>query len=592
VPNSVLVRVVFGVLVLATSAAFVVAQRLKRSTPIVDRVYYPHYIGPDCHCAKARANIYFALRHAGRVTATMVNSAGDDVRTLVDDRRLSRRRHRYVWNGRTDSGVVAPDGVYQLRVTLRDEARSVTLPRRIILDTVPPRPRIVQVAGPAVLPGAPGGLGRAWVRFRGSSNPPPLIQVYRTDLAKPKLVAAFQAHRGRHSAKWDGIADGRPAPDGIYAFSVTTYDRAGNAGSAPRRLPPTAAAARPGTGVSVRYLTVRSPLVPVHAGSVARFEVGPVARRLRWSLGPPRIGAPVARGAGKAGTLAVRIPPDARSGLYLLRVQAAGHRAVQPVVVQAGRQRGRVLVVLPAIAWQGTNEVDDDRDGFANTLTAGDSVQATRPFAHGQAPAGLLDSVDPLLRFVSRTRVPYTITTDLAFAQNGGAGLSRYAGVLFAGDETWLTNRLDLALRDYVERGGRVASFGSDSFRRRVGLTASELTNPTAPERVNVFGEETSQLRIAEAPMVVNQPDTLGLFRGVGDGLLGGFTQFEQSQRLVGGVQVLSSAGRDPQHPAFVAYRLGKGIVVRTGTSAWSAKLAGDIELSDVTRRIWSLLSR
>jgi hypothetical protein len=40
VPSSLLVRVVFGVLVLATSAAFLVAQRLKRSTPIIERVYY------------------------------------------------------------------------------------------------------------------------------------------------------------------------------------------------------------------------------------------------------------------------------------------------------------------------------------------------------------------------------------------------------------------------------------------------------------------------------------------------------------------------------------------------------------------------
>jgi hypothetical protein len=251
-----------------------------------------------------------------------------------------------------------------------------------------------------------------------------------------------------------------------------------------------------------------------------------------------------------------------------------------------------VLVVLPAIAWQGENEVDDNGDGFANTLANGDSVGEVRPFAHGLPPAGLTDTLDPLLRFLGRERASYTITTDLALAQSGGAGLGKYTGVLFAGDETWLTGRLDLALRNYVEGGGRVASFGTDSFRRRVSLGADELSSPTPPERVNVFGEETAPLHIVEAPMVVNQPDTLGLFRGVPDGLLGGFTQFEQSQRLVGGAQILSSAGRDPRHPAFIAYRLGKGIVVRTGTAAWNSTLAGDIELTDVTRRIWSLLSQ
>ncbi|HEY7630187.1 MAG TPA: FlgD immunoglobulin-like domain containing protein, partial [Thermoleophilaceae bacterium] len=184
-PSSVLVRVVFAVLVLATSAAFLVAQRLKRSTPIIERVYYYRYISPTCGCAKSKVKISFTLRDTGRVTATLVNSAGDDVKTLVDDQRLHHGRHRFIWNGRTDEGPIAPNGVYRLRVTLRDQARSVTATRRLILDTVPPHPRILAVTPSEILPGAPGSRGRARVRYRGSSNPSPLVRVYRTDLPKP-----------------------------------------------------------------------------------------------------------------------------------------------------------------------------------------------------------------------------------------------------------------------------------------------------------------------------------------------------------------------------------------------------------------------
>jgi hypothetical protein len=442
-----------------------------------------------------------------------------------------------------------------------------------------------------ILPGAPGDLGRARVRYRGSSNPHPLVRVYRTDLPKPKEVTFFLAPRFRKTVMWDGMIDGKPAPDGVYAITITTYDHAGNAGSWPQVLPPRRSEATAGTGVSVRYLTVSGSLDPLGAGSVAHFNIGPVPRRLRWSLGPVGAGRAVARGGGDGGQLAVRIPSKTSTGLYLLRVQAAGHRAVQPVVVQ-GAHRGSVLVVLPAIAWQGGNEVDDYADGFPSTLTGGESVRIDRAFAHGRPPAGLTDMVDPLLRFLARERVPYEITTDLALAQNRGPAIKGHSGVLFAGDETWLTDKLDLALRDYVDAGGRVASFGTDSFRRRVGLAGTELVNPAPPERVNVYGEQTGDVRIQQAPMVVNQPDTLGLFSGASDGLLGLFDQFEVSRSLVGGTQVLSSAGRDPQQPAFIAYRLGKGIVVRAGTPEWAAKLAGDIELSDVTRRVWSLLSR
>ncbi len=495
------------------------------------------------------------------------------------------------WDGRSDTGTIAPDGTYRLRVTLRDQARSVTAARQLFMDTAPPHPRILAVTPSVILPGAPGSLGRARLRYRGNSNPRPLIEVWRTDLPRPREVTFFQGRRGRQTAYWDGTINGKPAPDGVYALSITTYDHAGNAGSFPRLLPPRRSEAKAGTGVSVRYLTVQGSLDPVAAGSVARFKIGPTPRRLRWSLGPVHSGRAIARGTGSGRQLQVRVPPDAASGVYLLRVVAAGHRAAQPVVVQASHH-GSVLVVVPAIAWQGGNAVDDDADGFANTLGGGESVAVDRPFAHGLAPAGLADRLDPLLRFLARERDPYEITTDLALAQGRGPGIAGHGGVMFVGDETWLTNKLDLALRDYVEGGGRVASFGTDAFRRRVGLAAGDLIDPTRPERFNIFGEQVNEARIEQAPMVVNQPDSLGLFRNVAGGLFGEFDQFEQSQRLVGGTQVLSSAGRDPAHPAFIAYRLGRGIVVRAGTPEWGPTLNGNVELTDVTRRVWSLLSR
>ena len=120
-------------------------------------------------------------------------------------------------------------------------------------------------------------------------------------------------------------------------------------------------------------------------------------------------------------TLAVRVPPKAPTGLYMLRVQAGGHRAVTPLAVR-GHSRGRVLVVLPTIQWQGLNPVDDDNDGFPNLLSEGDTVGIDRPFAHGLLPAGLEQQVVPLLRFLDRSGLPYDLTTDLALARGHGPG--------------------------------------------------------------------------------------------------------------------------------------------------------------------------
>ena len=58
--------------------------------------------------------------------------------------------------------------------------------------------------------------------------------------------------------------------------------------------------------------------------------------------------------------------------------------------------------------------------------------------------------------------------------------------------------------------------------------------------------------------------------------------------------RVLVSAGREADQPAFVAFRLGDGLVLRSGTPQWSRDLEErrlSVEVPRVTRRIWTLLS-
>ena len=64
----------------------------------------------------------------------------------------------------------------------------------------------------------------------------------------------------------------------------------------------------------------------------------------------------------------------------------------------------------------------------------------------------------------------------------------------FPGSERWLTEAADLRLRRWVDGGGKLASFGTDAFRRRVELADAErLLDPTPPEATNVFGERVAQ---------------------------------------------------------------------------------------------------
>jgi hypothetical protein len=282
------------------------------------------------------------------------------------------------------------------------------------------------------------------------------------------------------------------------------------------------------------------------------------------------------------------VPADAPTGVYTLALEGSGRRATAPIAVRSGRA-GPVLVALPAIAWQGRNAVDGDRDGFDETLENSRNVGVARALADGRPPAGFVTQVAPLMRFLGRR--DYDLTTDLALARTRGPRLRSYQGVMFVGDERWLPATLNRRLRAYVEGGGRVASFGSDAFRRRVNVTDELLADPSRPERTNVFGERTSQQRADEPAPLVRERDELNLLAGT-DGLIGLFEEFERSDGFAGGPRLETAAGREPGKPVFVGYRLGDGVVVRVGVRGWAAALDDGEEEAKVTRRIWALLSR
>jgi hypothetical protein len=575
-----LALVAFGLLSLATVAAFFVTQRLKDSDPIVKRIATPLWISPNGDGDKDTVRIKFQLPKADRTTVSIVTAGGDERRRLMDDRSLGRGQHSVAWDGRDDSGDVMGDGAYYVRVALRTQGRAVTAPRPITLETTPPDPRLQSALRLRD--------GTVRLRYSGPASPPPLYTVYRTDGGRTRKVDSFLGPRGANVGVWPGFVDGlRKAPPGDYAFAVTVKNRALVSGSAPPKLPPTRASAAPGTGVTFTDLDLAPPLEAVRSGTVARVAVGGPPRRFRWKL--TRLGSirPLRRGVGSGHTLAFRVPGGAPTGVYTLAVTAAGHRASAPIAVRAGTP-APVLVVLPAIAWQGRNAVDGDRDGFAETLEDSNGVGIARPLSDGRPPAGFATRVAPLMRFLGRRR--YELTTDLALARGDGPRLRDHQGVLFAGDERWLPTDLNRQLRDYVEGGGKVASFGGDSFRRRVRVTPDALRDPSRPERTNVFGERTSPATTEPAPLVRYQ-DSLNLFKGT-DGLVGQYDRLERSDGLVGGAKLATAAGRDPRRPAFVGYTLGDGIVVRVGVPGWTAALGDRGEEAIVTKRIWALLSR
>jgi hypothetical protein len=581
------VRAAFAAIVLATIVAFFVTQQLKGEFPLVLRfAANPDAISPNGDGVGDGSSVGFDLSRRARLSFFVTDAEGRDVRRFLNNRQLPGDvKYRYFWNGRDNQGRRVPDGLYRLQVVDRDEGRVINSIKTILVDTKPPRVRLLSARPGVIAPGGPGQHPRVVIRYGGPRNAAPEFRIFRTDEGAPRVVARFRGNN-RREAVWAGSIRGHPAADGDYAFTVTVRDKAGNRAVAPANTP-TARMARPGTGVAVRHLTLQGPSTMVPAGAVVPFAVGPYSRSFRFSVSQLGSRRPQGRGRRVGGSFRVRIPARSRTGVYLVTVTAGGRTASWPLAVEgrASGGRRRPLVVLPVMTWQGLNPVDDDLDGFADTLETSRSVRLSRPFAKGRTPPRLDSETVPLLRFLDRARLPYDLTTDVSLARGGS--LAGVPGVVLAGSARWLPPTLSSRLRRYVVDGGRIASFGADSLRRSVQLSGATLRAPTAARPENALGERTELTRAPPAPLSV-EVDRLGIF---GSRFVGEFSLFDLSRGLPSGTQRLTAAGRDPGLPAFTAYRLGRGLVVRVGTPQWSGGLS-DSPVAEATKRIWSLLQR
>jgi len=596
---------VFVALVAATFAAFFVAQRLKNEPSDLKGVRHLAYISPNGDGRKDRTPISFYLKKADDVAVDIVDDKRSLVRSLVENRHLGvRQRIRgVVWDGRDDEGQVVPDGIYQVRVTLRREGRAVFPSGVINVDDTPPRPRVVSigpttgVAAPEYLPNNRDGGVQIKVVAAGVDRN---LLIFRTDVRPFKLVRTLSLGATGNERDWDGTdAAGQQVPDGTYVVAVQARDHAGNLGT----TPPLDGSGRPafsyGThfagrgGVTVRHIAVQPPFIPPKAGTLMHALVDARGRPYRWSI--RRLGEPgVIRGSGRKTKFALNIhAPRGSSGVYLLSAHRAGHTTTVPVPVQ-GRGHQPVLVVLPYITWQGRNPVDDDGDGMPNMLDLGIGVRGARPFAGNGLPAGFLHFEAPTISWLDHTQRRYDITTDLALALGQGPKLAGHSGVLIPGDARWITRRLGTQLRGFVRDGGVIASLGTASLARRVFISPhGRLYAPTPPAATDLFG---AQLRPLQHGTVTLQSftDDLQLFAET-NGTFGPFGSYEETRRVGREADLASDAviasGGTLGRPVIVAVDFGKGKVIRTGLPEFPDRLSGGGQVQTLMQRIWTLLS-
>lgn len=592
----------FALLVVATFAAFFVVQRIKREPPDVRRAVISPLFSPNGDGRLDRASASFKLERPDTVTVRVIDDGGDVVRTLLANRSFGRQQRVTVrWDGRDERGRRVPDGIYRYRVNLEDQGRAVLLPRGVRVDTSGPRPRVQRIgrdnAGPDILPN-PGGVPSTIRFYNPARSQPTEVLIYRTSPGRSREpVWETTLPGGVRSLKWDGTSQaGEPLPPGTYVVALRTRDLAGNAGSS-FRLPPDPGYGEglPGRGgITIRRIGAQPTLEPTIGGSAATFGVDARGRTFAWSVRRVGVQEPYREGRPRTGPIVAIDAPDVEeSGLYLFEAHTRAVQTQVPFPVQAVQTR-KVLVVLPAITWQGRNPVDDDGDGWPNTLTHGLPVRKERVLADG-LPEDLVTRVAPLLISLDRAGLRYDLTTDLALASDVGPRLEGHTGVVLAGDTRWLPADTQKALVRFVRRGGKLASFGVESLRRQVRLTKTSIVDPTEASRTDAFGATLRPLASEPDTTLTIFDDQINLFAGDvygGTGVFSGYDVFEETASVGDDAEIVASAATDDGRQVIVAERLGEGLVIRFGLPQLLERLGSPGNETELVRRTWTLLSR
>ena len=304
-------------LLVATAAAFAITEHLKLiKSPLSGALLSERrgrevasghvLIGPRCNCPTSKATLRVKLRHSSRVTVTILDSSGHTVRTIAAHVPVPAKTEKlFVWDGRTDAGRVAPDGVYNPSVQL--PRQTFNFLNKITVDTKPPEVVAKAVKKKPVLFAGPGRT----VAIRYAFSEPAHALVY----LGPHLIIRSNKAKEHDKVKWAGTLGGEALRPGRYVLSIGAQDLAGNK---------TPAAKRKHVTVVVRYVGVSPQQLAVRAGHRLTVHVKTAAKRYTWRLGQRH-------GSHRGSVLHLRAPTT--PGTYRLVVAENGQATTAVVQV-------------------------------------------------------------------------------------------------------------------------------------------------------------------------------------------------------------------------------------------------------------------
>jgi hypothetical protein len=305
--------------ILAMLALFVVALGIflipfafPTPPPIVTRFQATPIFSPNADSRRDQARVNVRLHEASTVTVDIVRD-GRSVKTLLDAVRRPRGTVSVTWDGRDRAGVPAPDGTYTIRLRVRAGKKQFNTSRKLVLDTVGPRPEKMTVVS-ATLDGP--GPGECRTTFASADDGGVRFEAHRPGARQPVRRLGNRPVKGGSSVRWlwDGRdARGRAVPPGLYVIRATLGDAARNVtvrertcwvGRLAGRAVPAHPSPRERVGVALR-----------RTDGTALPPATPVSLTLRRRAGEPGLTPASPLGAkvgvttrGRAGSVRVRLP--------------------------------------------------------------------------------------------------------------------------------------------------------------------------------------------------------------------------------------------------------------------------------------------
>lgn len=120
-----LAGLLFVVVVAAALVSLALIQEARQRGEVLDLVEATDSFSPR---AGERARIEWRQRESSDdAVVQIIDTGGRPVRTLLDGGTLEGddRQQVFLWNGRTDSGELAPPGLYRVEIVLPDEDRDI-----------------------------------------------------------------------------------------------------------------------------------------------------------------------------------------------------------------------------------------------------------------------------------------------------------------------------------------------------------------------------------------------------------------------------------------------------------------------------------